>query len=102
MEERWPPFCARGVTLACSWSPELTVVTWDVFSAVVTTSSNAKSFALPVLCVAGYRARGRWPMAAGLSPAEDTAQASQGPGRTAEPPEISKMRQIWAEDGNEP
>lgn len=78
------------------------MVTWAVLSAVVTTSSNAKSLALPVLCVAVSRARGRWPMAAGLSAAEDTAQASQGPGRTAESPEISKMRQIWAEDGNEP
>ena len=41
-------------------------------------------------------------MAAGLSAAENTAQASQGPGRTAEPAEISKTRQIWAQDGNKP
>ena len=37
---------------------------------MITTSLDAKAFALTGLSMAGYTARGRWPTAAGLSAAE--------------------------------
>lgn len=60
--QHWGSWRAPGPAIAWGYQAAL--------AAVITTSLDAKAFALTGLSMAGYTARGRWPTAAGLSAAE--------------------------------
>lgn len=62
-------------------------------------SSHARSFTLLVLCVAGYQARGRWPIAAELSAADKQHSPPKNQVMLESHLKLVTWRQIGAEDG---